>query len=118
MFKTLGLVLKVIVFSVLILVFAHKIHFGEKTISDEIRSKMAHAENSQIFQNAKLWASGLVADAKQGESHYRKVIPHQIEQTLIKTPPDEQFMPTERQKLRALISELNKPDHPPKEKSN
>jgi hypothetical protein len=103
MLRALGLVFKLAIFSIIVLALGNKLHLGDRTISDQIQSQMAQAERSSIYNDAKNWTEDLLEDVKKGATRLRE-LQKQRRETPVR---NENILPTERQKLRALIQELN-----------
>lgn len=96
MLKILGFLLKFTIFSLLILVLGNWLRWDGKTISDQVKLRMSHAEEAGILGTVKGWADRVTHDAKQG-----------FKRKMTEMPMQEEISPTERQKLKALIRELN-----------
>ena len=89
MLRAIGWLLKIAVFSVVILILGNYLRWPSsgRTISDEVRTHLAHAEQSAVAGHVREWAGQVTEDA-------RKEI-------------QEKIPPSERQKLNTLIRELN-----------
>lgn len=96
MFKIVGFFLKLTVFSLLVLVIGNWLRWDGITISDQIKLKMSHAEDTGLFDSVRDWADQLTHDAKRG-----------FHKKLGQISSQEEIPSSERQKLRALIRELN-----------
>jgi hypothetical protein len=96
MFKLFSLVFKVVVFSAAILVLGHYLTWEGKTLSDQVRLQLSHAERSPVAARVKKWTNGLMNDAVSGSKSQKS------------QKDGEEVPPSERQKLRALIRELNR----------
>ncbi|MGZ3699951.1 MAG: hypothetical protein ACXVCH_17800 [Bdellovibrionota bacterium] len=94
MLKAIGWAVKVAVFAAVVLVLGNRIRIGSKTVSDQVRTGLAHAERSEIAGDMRDWATKLTQDARRGLQ--KKSL-----------APREEIPSSERQKLRALIQELN-----------
>ena len=57
MLKILGWLFKVGLFAILVLVLANSVKIGGKTINDQVRINMAHAERSTVANQVKSWAT-------------------------------------------------------------
>jgi len=103
MLKAIGYLIKLTVFSVLVLVLGNWLRWDGKSISDQIKTRMAHAEKENILNTVqdtvRGWAEKVTHDARKG---YRK----KLEQPTA-IAPQEEISSSERQKLKALIRELN-----------
>jgi len=95
MLRLIGTLIKLALFSTFILILGNSLHWEGKTISDQVKLRMSHAERSDIYGSARSWAAKLTLDARQGATKKANRI-------LV-----EEIAPSERQKLNALIRELN-----------
>jgi hypothetical protein len=105
-------ILKAALFSALVLVLGNVIRWNGKTISDQVKTKVSHAEHARITEQMKGWAKGLTSDAKMGStrksrseegiSPIRQVAHEEREARDVR----EEIPSSERQKLRALIRDL------------
>lgn len=96
MLKLIGLVLKLALFSFFVLVLGNWVRWDGKTISDQVKLRMSHADEYEIIGSVKTWADQLTQDAKQG-----------FHKKIDRVAAQEEISPSERQKLKALIRELN-----------
>src|SRR4051794_25961438 len=103
MFKLIGFCIRFLLLSGLILVLGNWVEWDGKTISDQVKVGMSHAEEYPVFTNFRDWATKITTDAQKGMKHKLK------SGLKTETSPSEQeeISSTERQKLRALIRELN-----------
>ena len=92
-------VLKVAVFSLIVLALGNWIHWRGRTISDQVKVNISHAEQltGEVADNAKTWVE---EKKKQAENALGEA-----KEKAQEAP--EHIAPSERQKLRALIRELN-----------
>src|SRR5277367_1749199 len=99
MFRAIFWVMRLAIFSVIVLALGNWIHWRGKTISDQVQVNLSHAEQmtGQAAENAKTW---VVEKKKQAENALGDA-----KQKTEDVP--EHIAPSERQKLRALIRELN-----------
>ena len=97
MFRALFWVLKVAIFSLIVLALGNWVHWRGKTISDQVKTNLSHAEQitGEAAENAKTWVE---EKKREALGDYKKVA---------KENAPEHIAPSERQKLRALIRELN-----------
>ena len=95
MLKLIGYLIKVAVFSVFILVLGNMVHWEGKTISDQVKLRMFHAERSDVYETVRSWAGKLTLDAKKGAPKRENRL------------NEDEIPHSERQKLNALIRELN-----------
>jgi hypothetical protein len=101
----MGTVFKIALFSVVVLLLGNWIRFGGKTISDQVRTQMAHAERSPLVTTVKGWTERLRLPSETRQDR----IEHKINPAVLNSAAmrDEEIGATERQKLKALIRELN-----------
>ena len=127
MFKAIGWILKIGFFSLLVLVAGNMVHWRGRTISDQIKTQLSHAERAPWAGQVRSWTSDVTNDARKGlhkrirAFHPTSALYHSAERGAAterretvaekETRPDEGPMEripsSERQKLRALIRELN-----------
>lgn len=105
MIKIIGVIIKVGFFSAAVLILGHYIRWGGETVSDQVKIRVSHAENSATAGKIRGWTRELIDDAHQAAQNLEKSGARRIPGS----PPSsaEKIAPTERQKLRALIRELN-----------
>lgn len=98
MLKTIGSCIKFLLFSLVILILGNWIKWEGKTISDQVKIKMAHTEPAHIMNQVRGWAEKITYDARKG-----------IQKKLVSADEsdDSEIPSSERQKLKALIQELN-----------
>ncbi|MCM2278405.1 MAG: hypothetical protein NDJ89_10050 [Oligoflexia bacterium] len=94
MFKFIGLLFKGAIFALIVLALGHKLHWGERTISDQVKVQLSHAERSEIAGKVRGWAGEVSREVQEKSAK-------------LKPAADELIPATERQKLKALIRELN-----------
>ncbi len=99
MLRTIGFSLKIALLSTLVLILGNWVRWDGKTISDQVKLKMAHAERTHLLGTMRGWAEKLTQDARKG-------IQRKAEQ-ITGAPPQDEISSSERQKLKALIRELN-----------
>ena len=110
MFKLLGFFVKVTVFAVIVLVIGNMVHWNGRTVSDEVRVQLSHAERSAWtgVSGNKHWAGKLTTDTKEGAIRKKSAKPSaQAEPADEETGDIKKIPASERQKLRALIEEMN-----------
>lgn len=108
MLRSIGWLIKVSAFSILILVLGQLIHWGNRTLSDEVKYQMAHAEQTQSYRTLKNWASTLMQDAKEGARKRWDSFFLSSKRASAQSFSEEDEIPSsEKQKLKALIQELN-----------
>lgn len=83
MLNVIGWTIKVTVFAVVVIVASHVVRWKGETISDQVRAQLSHAET-------------------------RIALPNAIAPVLKTEAPRHEIPRSERQKLRALIGELNR----------
>ncbi len=88
-------ILKLAIFAAIVLILGNTIRWRGHTISDEIRTRVSHAE--QVFGDSPAARAtshvAIKATSRSSSSRFN--------------PEAEQISPSERQKLKALIQELN-----------
>lgn len=97
MLKLVGFCLRVLIFSIAILVLGNWLRWDGKTLSDQIKHQMSHAESSRFAGAVRDWAEKVTHDT-------RSSLPKSLDHS---DPEEEDISPSERQKLKALIRELN-----------
>jgi len=127
MFKLIGALLKAALFALVILVLGNVIRWDGRTISDHVRVRTAKFERSNTLKDARGWAEKISEDAREGlkkvpnplaeknqaatpagkPAAERQEPKHADNREALKNPPQERIPASERQKLRALIEELN-----------
>jgi len=100
MLKLLGYCIKIALFTVIVLILGNWVRWDGKTISDQIKVRMSHAEKSGVFDEARTWTEKLTLDAKKG-------IQKKLNQVSNQVSIEEDIPASEKQKLKALIRELN-----------
>lgn len=103
MFKLLGWMVKVTLFAAAVLILGNIVRIKGRTLSDQVRTEMAHAEKSEIATRARKLAGQITEDAREGYSGRIKA-----GAAPAKERDAEEFFSSERQKLKALIQELNR----------
>lgn len=93
MFKLLGALIKLSLFSIVILIAGQLIEFKGRTLSDHVRHQLRIAEKSESVDQLKSFASSLVRDSK---IKIKKEI---------KSDADE-LSASEQEKLKSLIKDL------------
>lgn len=135
MLKLVGWMIRSTVFAVFVLVTANLVRWNGRTVNDQIRVRLSHAERAGWMEGLGGW-SGKVADGmnldpegmdrRRGASRRRRRPASRLQPaesgdprdrnlhagTIARNeregaPPEEKVSPSERQKLRALIQELN-----------
>jgi hypothetical protein len=92
MLRLLSFLIKLSIFGVVILMLGHVVTWKGKTISDQVKTQMSHAERMDLVGQVKTWTNDTLSSEASPRAKQKK---------------DEQISPTERQKLKALIQELN-----------
>jgi hypothetical protein len=121
MFKAIGWLIKAALFAALVLVLGNLVHWKGRTVSDQVRVGIAHAERSDVADKLKDWTSNTADDLEdhvpknviEGAKHLRlhplkKIAANSVSRSE-EDQSDERLPSSERQKLRALIRELNSP---------
>lgn len=94
MLRLIGFLVKVTFFSVLVLILGNWLHWDGRTISDQVKIHLSHAERSPVLGEVRHWTNGLI---------------NQASQSALKDPGPKsgEILSSERQKLRVLINDLN-----------
>jgi len=128
MFKLMGFLMKTALFALLILIMGQIIRWNGRTVSDQVKSHLAQAKRSTAVQDAvrgavkgatrtaRSVAGDLADDVTIGAAKARAVANEAAQSVTAEIPKvDEEakdlgreIAPTERQKLRTLIQELNR----------
>jgi hypothetical protein len=116
MIHAVGWMIKLTLFSILVLVLGNYVHWNGKSVSDQVKTQLAHAERSQFAGSIRRWTGNVTRDAKRG-AHLQKAAVLGGEENRKRSEgrtsmrseerPQEKIQASERQKLRALIQELN-----------
>jgi hypothetical protein len=114
MIKAIGWLIKLTLFSVLILVLGNWIQWKGKSVSDQVKTQISHAERSDFANSIRRWTGDVAQDARKGarRKSVRSVSVEEETEVTSEEPhpaakPMESIHSSERQKLRALIQELN-----------
>jgi hypothetical protein len=123
MLKAIGWVIKSAIFAVVVLILGNYLRVGGKTVSDQVRTQMSHAESASsslggAVTHVRGWADKLTGDAKKGAVRAPRSVGGPVSQAPVVsrtamnekedgTPSSEEIPSSERQKLKALIRDLN-----------
>jgi hypothetical protein len=121
MLKLLGFIVKVALFSLVVLIIGNWARWDGKTISDQVKTQLSAAQRLEIAEQIKEITKKVTGDAKKGLQKIktnggRSSLPSSAKEektalarsTGIPSPDTEEpISASERQKLRALIRELN-----------
>jgi hypothetical protein len=133
MFKAIGWLIKLTIFTGIILVLGNMLHWKGHTVSDQVKTSLASAQTAETIDDIKTWANHITSTP--GSSHAithlknakkralpqespRNSIHHANVTANVATDPQaamqqpeaqaqEEIPSSERQKLRALIREIN-----------
>src|SRR4051812_11920086 len=97
MFSLIRMAVKFTIFCILVLLVGNWLKLNGKTVSDQIRSGMAHAENTEAVRVLKDWSKKIPLVAQ----------PPKEDEEAKNSPPGEDVKVSEREKLRDLIKELS-----------
>ncbi len=100
MFRILGFFLKVACFSVFVLILGNAVTWRGRSLSDHVRMQVLSAEKSEVIYTLRNWAKHVTQDVRLG---------YQKKSASTTAPAQDVISASERQKLRALIRELNHP---------
>lgn len=107
MLKAIRFLLKLTIFSTFVLILGNLIQWNGKTVSDQVKFGLAQAERSNVAEDLREWTGSLIKDAKKGV----KKAGQRVLQPVTAESKDDSIQvdipQSERQKLRALIRELN-----------
>jgi hypothetical protein len=134
-FKVLGWIVKASLFAGLVLILGNVLHIGGKTVSDQVRTSLSHAEQIGAIDHVKNFADDVTDRAKRAVNEVKKPAgrhganaapvvqnrkvaseknpisenPRKPTQKLIQaeTNNTESILASERQQLRTLIRDLN-----------
>ncbi len=110
MLKLLGFIIKISVFSLVVIALSHLVQLRGRTVSDQVKIQMAQAEKAEITRSVKKFATEsvpsavtqMVKDSKQGAARVSNLVKDQV--------VGERLDLTEREKVKNLIRELNSSD--------
>jgi polyisoprenoid-binding protein YceI len=114
MLKLFGFAFKLALFSVVVLILGNKVHWKGRSLAEQVNAQMAHAEKSEIAGQMKNWAGSLSTEARDvvRTTAAKATSATEISRSasgVSESGISEKIPPSERQKLRALIRELNGP---------
>jgi hypothetical protein len=122
MIHAMGWLIKLTLFSIFVLILGNWIHWNGKTVSDQVKTQIAHAERSDFAGTIRRWTNNVAQDARKGARKGAQQQRHAaavVETAAVEDSeahseakpraekPMEKIPASERQKLRALIQELN-----------
>ncbi len=113
MFRLIGYLLKVAFVTALILVLGQIVRWEGRTVSDQIKTRLAKAEKSPIVDRVSDWAESWVSERgapkRRAPQLSERPKPVAAERPVAAGSPGDgrEIPPSERQKLRELIRELN-----------
>lgn len=90
MLKFIGVLLKISLFTLAVLVLGNLVQIRGRTVSDQIKTQMSHAERLLPVQPLEEWRQKIKNTSND----------------LIEAA-DEEILPSERKKLQSLLKELN-----------
>jgi hypothetical protein len=104
MFKLMAWIIKVTVFAAIVLVLGNVVKWHGRTVSDQIKTQVSHAEQTPWGERAQ----DLLNSPSYLSSTNKASGRHSVNTANSAHPlTDEKISPTEQQKLKALIRELN-----------
>jgi hypothetical protein len=107
MLRLIGLMIKICVFSLIVLLIGNSVRWRGRTISDQVRTHLAHADPVGIVSEVRVWAEGWLGDFSKKEPRSKGRSPGGSAPSDSAATDD--ISVSERQKLRALIRDLNNP---------
>lgn len=104
MIRAIGFLIKTCFFSVVILILGNWLKIGDRTISDQIKTQIAHAEQWKIAGKIRGWTM------RFDPEHLGRQRKIKLEEAVTGSDDhsSERISPSERQKLKNLILELNR----------
>ena len=111
MLSTIRFCVKFTLLSLFILVLGNWVNWDGKTLSEHVKVTMVEVEKSQTYLEIQGWVKSLTSDARKGiqKRAINGLKLNQGSQTASDEAEPEEISSTERQKLKALIRELNTP---------
>ena len=101
MFKTIGAMIKFGLFALVIVIISHMIHWDGETLSDQVKSSMAKAERTSLYQDVTHKSSEIVESIKD------QVLPTKTRKNISKKSKKlDEFTDREKLKLREIIRDL------------
>lgn len=100
MFSLFSSIIKISLFTVVILLLGNSIHIGGRTVSDQIRIGLSQVERGPIGDKVKAWSAVLTSDMKKGAAKISTAPGSHVQH-------QEKLEPSERLKLKKLIEDLN-----------
>src|SRR4051812_45871137 len=107
MLNTIKFALKIAALCLLTLILGNMIHWRGKTLSDQVKSQLSHAESIEMMDQMKQLTGRVANDAQEGEAANPAPV-YKVYKTkkAAETAAKEEIAPSERQKLRELIRDL------------
>lgn len=96
MLRFFGFIFRVSLYTLVVLMLGNWIEWKGRTLNDQIKYGMAHAERTSVFRQMRNWANDITREAKVG---FQKK----------EAETSEEIPASERQKLHVLIQDLNRP---------
>jgi hypothetical protein len=103
MLRLLGWLIKLGVFATIVLVLGHVVTWKGKTISDQVKTQLSHAERTDLVGKVKRWSKEIDSTPLNLGTGSGGTAP----KTGAGKDTAEELLSSERQKLKALIQELN-----------
>lgn len=127
MLRAISWLVKASVFALIVLIVGNTFKVGNKTINDQVKTQLSHAERAEVVGEVKDWARQITSDQKAGIekkisaernallgasrnalANATKAEPAQARPKIApRITANEEIPSSERQKLRALMRELN-----------
>lgn len=76
MFKILGWVIKASLFAAAVLVLGNVLHIGGRTVSDQVRTSLSHAEQFDALDGVKTWTSDMADKTRRAAEELKKPAKH------------------------------------------
>ena len=121
MLKGIGFLVKLVLFSSLVLILGNSLHWRGRTLSEHTKTQMAQMEKSGLASHVRTWAGTVTTEAGDAIRTTASSAVNAATRATgsiaasssasggSETGISEKIPPSERQKLRALIRELNTP---------
>jgi len=126
MFKAIGWLIKLTVFAGIILILGNMVHWRGHTVSDQVKTSLASAQTAETLDDIKTWANHVTSTPANAhpvnhKGAKKRALPQESPRNSFhpvvatepqpaaqaEAPTQEEIPSSERQKLRALIREIN-----------
>jgi hypothetical protein len=107
MLRLIGLAIKISLFAIVVLVLGHYVRWNGRTVSDQVKSQLSHAERTDWAEKVRE-VSDRITTPKSSAERAPNRAPKASVSNADESKLDEEIASSERQKLKALIQELNR----------